>query len=533
MRKNYLLLATMFISLAGTAQLNIQSGATFFIQTGATVTVQGDVTSNSNIQGTGLLQLKGTSAQNFNMNGNSVANLEVDNASNITFGGGAVVTNSLLFTNGKLQLGNNNLTLESAATITGADATKYVVTNGTGQLVKNSLSTTPFTYPVGYDATTYNPLSVTQNGTTDNIGVRVLQNVQQAGTSGAALVKEVVDASWVLSEGTAGGSSLSVTATWNGTDELTGFSRTKTGLSVYDGTSWDLTYAQTASATGAGPYTVTRSNITNIGALAVGNRPVYIPLLVSPKVFLQGPTFASGLMADGLRAAGVIPTTEPYTGLSNYTHSGSGGAETIPSSILVAQAPVNNSIVDWVFLQLHDGTTGTVLATRAALIERDGDIVDVDGTNTKTNFVNFAGFTGGNYYVSVRHRNHLGARTAATLALSRTSTTTYDFTTATTQAFPGSVSNAPLATITTGVFGLWGGDANGNGVTRKTGGSTVNDFSVFSTYLGASSIISNVYRREDFNMDGTVRKTGGSTVNDFSKFAAILGATSIITQPAF
>ena len=207
MRKNYLLLATMFISLAGTAQLNIQSGATFFIQTGATVTVQGDVTSNSNIQGTGLLQLKGTSAQNFNMNGNSVANLEVDNASNITFGGGAVVTNSLLFTNGKLQLGNNNLTLESAATITGADATKYVVTNGTGQLVKNSLSTTPFTYPVGYDATTYNPLSVTQNGTTDNIGVRVLQNVQQAGTSGAALVKEVVDASWVLSEGTAGGSS--------------------------------------------------------------------------------------------------------------------------------------------------------------------------------------------------------------------------------------------------------------------------------------------------------------------------------------
>ena len=65
---------------ASYAQLNIQSGATFVIQSGATVTVQGDVVSQSNIQGAGKLQFKGTSLQNLIMNGNTiVVVMEIDN----------------------------------------------------------------------------------------------------------------------------------------------------------------------------------------------------------------------------------------------------------------------------------------------------------------------------------------------------------------------------------------------------------------------------------------------------------------------
>ena len=72
MKRNYLLLFFAVLSLGSYAQLTIQSGATFFIQSGATVTVQGDVVSNADIQGTGLLLLKGTSVQNINMNGFTV-----------------------------------------------------------------------------------------------------------------------------------------------------------------------------------------------------------------------------------------------------------------------------------------------------------------------------------------------------------------------------------------------------------------------------------------------------------------------------
>src|ERR1700709_2678669 len=98
----------------GTVVCNIASAqlfidqATFTIQSGATVTVQGDVTSNVDIQGTGKVILKGSANQNVNMGGFSVPKLEIDNAANVTFTGSAKVSDSLIFTNGKIVLGNNN-----------------------------------------------------------------------------------------------------------------------------------------------------------------------------------------------------------------------------------------------------------------------------------------------------------------------------------------------------------------------------------------------------------------------------------------
>jgi hypothetical protein len=54
--------------MSASAQLFIDN-AQFFIQPGASVTVQGDVTSNTDIQGTGKLVLKGSANQNVNMGG--------------------------------------------------------------------------------------------------------------------------------------------------------------------------------------------------------------------------------------------------------------------------------------------------------------------------------------------------------------------------------------------------------------------------------------------------------------------------------
>lgn len=535
MKRNFLLFSLALLSASTYAQLNIQSGATFFIQSGATVTVQGDVTSNADIQGTGLLLLKGSSLQTVNMNGFSVQNVQIDNTNNIALAGSATIGTSLVFTNGKVQLNNFDLNLASAATLSGFDNTRYFVTNGTGRLVKNSLGVTPFVYPVGFDASSYNPLTVTQNGTVDNIGVRCLQSVFQNGTSGSAFVKEVVDASWAVTEAVAGGSNLAMTSSWNGTDELPGFNRNKTGISYYDGVGWDMTNAQTAAATGTGPYTITRSSVSNLangGIFAVGTRPVLTQLLVSPRIFLQGPSFIGGLMSDGLRSSAVLPVDEPYTGLSNFIHSGSGGGERIPSSILSATG-TGADIVDWAFAQLHRSSDGLVITTRAVLIQRDGNVVDVDGTNNKTPFINFAGEAAGNYYVSVRHRNSLGVRSAGTLGLSRTVTTNYDFSTSLAQAFPGIVTNDAMATISAGVFGLWGGNANSDAFTRRTGSASTNDYSLLLNYLGSNTIISGVYRREDYNMDGTVRRTGSASVNDYSKLLSILGSLTVITQPAF
>jgi hypothetical protein len=531
MKKILSSLTLLLLVSAANSQLTIQSGATLFIQTGGVVTVQGDVVTNADIQGPGTLLMKGAVAQTLYANGFTIPNLQIDNTNNVSLGSAATIANSLVFASGKFVLGGSNLTLATAATISGFDNTKYVITNGTGRLVKNSLGATPFTYPVGFDGATYNPLTLIQNGTVDNIGVKVNQNVLANGSGGSPFLKEVIDAEWDVSEGTAGGSNLNMTASWNGTDELPGFNRLKTGISFWDGVGWDMTNAMTGAAAGAGPYTVTRNGIANLGMFAVGTRPVLISLLVSPKVFLQGAYAGGGLMSDGLRAAGVIPLIEPYTGISAFTHSGSGGGERVPSTILTSTG-TGSDIVDWAFAELRNGTTNAVITTRAVLIQRDGNLVDVDGTNTKVGFINFAGEVAGSYYVALRHRNHLGVRTAGNLALSRTLTTNYNFTTSASQAL-----SSVQASLTGGVFGMYGGNANSNTTVRYTGPSALNDnFALLNTILGGvkTNILSGVYSVGDLNMNGSVRYTGPSALNDnFFLLNTVLGGikTTIITQP--
>lgn len=529
MKRNVLLFCAALLSITGSAQLTIQSGASFIVEAGATVTIQGDLTSNADIQGAGTIQLKGTTPQTVNMNGFSIPNIEIDNSTNITLAGAVLINNTLTLTNGKVALNGFDLTLSNAGSIAGYDNSRYFITGGSGRLVKNALSTA-FTFPVGYDATTYNPLTIAQFGTVDNIGVRCLQNALQAGSTGAAFVKEVVDASWAVSEEIAGGSNLTLNPGWNETDELPGFNRSKTGLSRYDGIGWDLTNNNTAAATGSGPYSISRSGITSLdngGIFAVGQRPVLTELRAAPKVFLQGAYVTGPLMNDGLRAAGVIPLTEPYSAMAGYSQLGSGGAETIPSSILAGSSS-GTDIVDWVFAQLHRSSDGTVIATRSVLLQRNGDVVDVDGTNAKINYINFAGEPAGDYYITIRHRNHLGARTAGLLSLQRNSTTGFDFTTAQSQAYQvGSITTNNAMAQNGSVFLLWAGNINNDQYVRATSQafpSIASDAAfLLSSILGGNpNGTVTGYSNGDVNMDGRARATSQAFPSIPSDVAFIL-----------
>ena len=533
-----IVVAGLIVSTEAKSQLFIDQ-AQFTIQPGATVTVQGDVTSNVDILGTGKIILKGTAAQNVNMGGFNVPNLEVDNTTNVNLTGNAKVSGDLLFTNGKVLLGNNNLTMGSAATITGAGATKFVVTNGTGKLVKASLGNTAFTYPVGRAVGNYNPVSIANSGTADDIGVRAFASVLSAGTTGTAYTKEVVDNSWDVTEATAGGSNLSVTASWNGTDELPGFDRARGGVSQYlsSPAGWDLLLSQAAAATGTNPYSVTRTGITSAGVIAVGTRSLMAPLLVSPKVFLQGAyNSTTGVMSESLRTLNLIPATEPYSGTSVLTSPyitaalrGSGGGETADASVIGSGATSsNNSIVDWVVVQLHRTSDNVVISQRAALIQRDGDVVDVDGTSP----VNMAGNPAGNYFVSVRHRNHIGVRSASALALSRVATS-YNFTTAQTQAFAGSVTNNPMATVGTS-FAMWGGNANGNTNVRYSGPGNDESQLLNTCLTGNKALVLSGYLNCDLNLNGQLRYSGPGNDESILLNTVLSGNKStVITQPSF
>lgn len=130
---------------------------------------------------------------------------------------------------------------------------------------------------------------------------------------------------------------------------------------------------------------------------------------VDVKALLKG-AMGSSIMNDNLRTAGLIPTQEPFSALG-YTYVG-GGGESIGAAVLNVTG--NNAIADWVIIELRDKTSeNTVLASRAALLQRDGNVVDLDGTSP----VAFDCQPVDDYYVALRHRNHLGVMTALPVRL--------------------------------------------------------------------------------------------------------------------
>lgn len=83
-------------------------------------------------------------------------------------------------------------------------------------------------------------------------------------------------------------------------------------------------------------------------------------------------------MNDDLRFDGLLPLAQPYT-TAPFNYS---GTETISLSVFAASDP-DNAIVDWVLIELRDEVDPTlIVGRRAALVQRDGDVVDVDGTSS-------------------------------------------------------------------------------------------------------------------------------------------------------
>lgn len=223
---------------------------------------------------------------------------------------------------------------------------------------------------------------------------------------------------------------------------------------------------------------------------------------VRMKAFLEGPFDGNtGLMQDSLRAQGLLPLTEPYSALG-FTQAGGGGGETIPAGTLATTG--NDAIVDWVLVELRDkNDAASILATKAALLQRDGDVAGIDGS-TMLRFQ----VTADNYYLAVRHRDHLGVMTATSVALSGTATMV-DLTS------PGTGTYGTQAEKTIGsVQVLWAGNAVLDHALRYTGVN--NDRDPVLTRIGGTipTATVNGYFPEDMNMDGTVKYTGPGNDRD-------------------
>lgn len=238
----------------------------------------------------------------------------------------------------------------------------------------------------------------------------------------------------------------------------------------------------------AGSYNVTYTAGTSGCTSDQTHQITVAPCSVSGrfKVYLGGPYLGIGLMAVKLRQNSLVPLQQPYNTAPWY-YNGTETATLLPSNV-----------VDWVLVELRDATDNNIIRAQAAgLLLNNGGIVNANNYADLT----FWGVDAGNYYVVIRHRNHLAVMSASPISLPNT--TLYDFTTALNTVYG---TNQMYAMPTTGggtVYGMYPGDVDANGLV------TVSDYNLYVPQTSAT----NVYQTGDINLDRAI------TVSDFNLYS--------------
>lgn len=443
----------------------VNNGATVTIQAGATLKVEsnfvnensGTFTNNGVLEVTGNFTNSATFTSGasseviFSGNANSTVTpgtalfqdvtLAKTNA-NVVLAGNMTVNGVLDFstTNNKVVLGNHNLTMGSAGSVTNAGSNKYVVAAGTGRMIKPISANGTLTFEVGDAnvATNYSPLSCAITGTSysgASIGVNLVNAVHpdKPATSNDYLTRH-----WDVDlTGTIGGFNNVLTGTFIPADDVVGTQVNIDGA-VWNGSAWSYTNAGHSGNTVTASTTTGDVDFTGFTGRALFNLTAYI------QGYMNGGSMRPVLLNSGVPGA-------------------------------------TSSQCDTITIQLRNATAPYAVAH---------SYKGVIGINGQIECVFPASAIGNNYYVAVKHRNALETWSANTIALVNNGN--YNFSTGSSQAYGGNMSQ---------VGGLWCFySGNIDSVTPDDNIDLV-DYPVWETDYNNLEV---GYFRSDLNGDGSV-----------------------------
>lgn len=255
----------------------VLNGGKLSVQTGKILNITGDFNNDGALQGTGTVNFQGAGVAMLSSSGTVSTTLRLTNKT-MKLNGDTKSANISLLSGSTITLDSFRLDV-GTNTISGANGTNFIITNGTGMLQRN-VGNSAVTFPVGINSSSYNPVTITNNGAADSFSVRVVTGVLTR-TSADPFITGAVDRTWVIKESVQGGSNLNLIMQWNAADEQPGFRRDQcfiaktcpppTGcVKSYE----DLTGSVSS---GTNPYTITRTNLTNTkqnDSLIVRTNPV-------------------------------------------------------------------------------------------------------------------------------------------------------------------------------------------------------------------------------------------------------------------
>ncbi len=266
-------------------------------------------------------------------------NVRIYNSGGVTLHATRTVNGTLTMSNGLFMLGDNNLVLGTAATISGTtSATKMIVTNGSGSLVKllddaTSLPYT-FTFPIGDNTVTndYSPVSVSITAgslASAAINAKVINAKHTANGSGT----DYLNRYWTLSSTGITGLAGNVTATY----VLADVNGTEANLygGLYNGSVWS-----SLGGVNAGTHQIVATGLTGFGDISAGEISFMNPVITALITLIpEGYFSGSGNLSrtDTLKAylantttfadadsAAIIIDPANYTGTATFSHAPGG-----------------------------------------------------------------------------------------------------------------------------------------------------------------------------------------------------------------
>lgn len=242
-------------------------------------------------------------------------------------------------------------------------------------------------------------------------------------------------------------------------------------------------------------YSLCDNNVNQACTDATIHFLVFDDISIKVRVYLEGALMQNGntfssftglpLMRDDLRVSpftgeNYIPASDPYTFEHDpyvntplqFLKLGPGLLSknlTILDSAAVFSVTGDNAIVDWVHVELRSKDDYTLpIATRSGLLQRDGDVVDLDGVSD----LRFDGISADSFYVVVKHRSHLAVMSNVVVYDQLVDFTdpefpVFNFTTELDENFDytGLSQNA---NVVSGYTALWAGDFDSNGKVKFT-----------------------------------------------------------------
>lgn len=317
MKKRYLLLLFIVAGFSAFAQNLVNDAGTVNIAAGATLAVNGNITNslggvvnnagvleikgnyiatqNSTQTGNGIYRFNGTAPQFITIDSPVITSVEIDNPAGLSLGSNIEVLNKLIFINGNVYANSNELTMATVNnSVVGASSNRFFVTGDAGVFKYENVGNTDTAfYPIGYTDTTYNPLTLVNNGIEDNFSVRVFNDVLEDGITGPSLNPlnlALVPRTWVVTEDVQGGTEPVYTFQWEDVQyqnvASTYYSATEGGWRTW------LNSVAGYAVSGSNPYTTSVPyaspfwpQTSNVSPLVVGNiGPFFFPESVNENI---------------------------------------------------------------------------------------------------------------------------------------------------------------------------------------------------------------------------------------------------------